>query len=354
MDGPSVTQRDEPATDALERTFEALGIGIALVKAPDWSVTFANSKFGQWFPPDGEGSDLPSRVGSFDSERATSRVGAGRPFSFEATSKAAGRSVPLAVELKPLGSDTVLVECRDVSKQKQTEYMLESYSKMAERHARELQREKERAERLLLNIMPRTVYEEMKHYGMVTPQRFDNASVLLLDFVGFTDMAISRSPGPVVAELNDIFTAFDRIVELFGCERIKTIGDAYMAVSGLPDANPDHAQNLARVALRMKRYIERRNAAHPETWRCRIGISTGPVVGSILGVQKYVYDVFGPGVNLAARMETMSEPMQITVSEASYMLLRDDFVCVDRGSVEVKGFGQQHLYTLDREQPASR
>lgn len=345
----------EDAPDRVSRkVLESLGIGVALATLPDWVPTFSNARFEQWFPAGEDGASLATRLDTFDAERALARLGAGRPFSFEASSRGGGRAAPLAVEMKPLGGETILVECRDVSKQKQTEYMLESYSKMAERHARELQREKERAERLLLNIMPRTVYEEMKHYGMVTPQRFDNASVLLLDFVGFTDMAISRSPGPVVAELNDIFTAFDRIVELFGCERIKTIGDAYMAVSGLPDANPDHAQNLARVALRMKRYIERRNASHPETWRCRIGISSGPVVGSILGVQKYVYDVFGPGVNLASRMETMSEPMQITISESTYLLVRDDFVCLDRGRHEVKGFGAQTLYALEREQAPSR
>jgi adenylate cyclase len=95
----------------------------------------------------------------------------------------------------------------------------------------------------------------------------------------------------------------------FGCDRIKIMGAAYMAVSGLPEAGPDHAQNLARVALRMMRCIERRNSAHPERWRCRIGISSGPIVGSILGVQEYLNDVFGPGMNLGSHTETLSEPM---------------------------------------------
>jgi class 3 adenylate cyclase len=353
MDGTPIVD----GTRDLERALAGLGVGVAIVDAATWAVGFENPRFSQWFPEDRDGQALPARLGSFDIERATARISQGRPFPFEVVSRAPGREVPISVEFKPLTREPgapVLVECRDISKQKQTEYMLESYSKMAERHARELGREKDRVEKLLLNIMPRSVYEEMKHFGMVTPQRFDEASVLLLDFVGFTDMAISRSPGPVVAELNDIFTSFDRIVELFGCERIKTIGDAYMAVAGLPEPNPDHAQNLARVALRMKRYIERRNAAHPEEWRCRIGISTGPVVGSILGVQKYVYDIFGPGVNLAARMETMSEPMQITLSEGIYLLVRDNFVCSERGTFDVKGFGQQKLYSLEREQNPSR
>jgi adenylate cyclase len=342
----------------LRHGIERLGIGVALANLTDWSVLLDNPKFVQWFPHEnGLLSSLTSRLEGFNPEHAAKRLSEGKPFLFETNSRNGGRSVPIAVELKPLldkDHSTVLVECRDISKQKQMEYMLETYSKMAEKHSRDLEREKMRAEKLLLNIMPRSVCEEMKLFGMVTPQRFDHASILLLDFVGFTDMAISRSPSALVAELNDIFTAFDRIVENFGCERIKTIGDAYMAVAGLPEADPDHAQNLARVALRMKRYIERRNTSNPEVWKCRIGISSGPVVGSILGVHKYVYDIFGPGVNLASRMETMSEAMQITISESTYLLVRDDFVCSERGVFQVKGFGEQKLFGLEGEQPSSR
>jgi class 3 adenylate cyclase len=232
--------------------------------------------------------------------------------------------------------------------------MLESYSKMAERNARELEREKERAERLLLNIMPKSVYEEMKDYGTVTPQLFNNASILMLDFVGSTEMAISRDPAGLVTELNDIFTVFDRITDLFGCERIRTVGDAYMAVSGIPETTPDHAHNVARVALRMIRYIERRNSAHPEEWLCRIGINSGPVVGSLVGIQKYVYDIFGPGVNMAARMESLSDPMRVTISESTYQFIKDDFLCTERGEFEVKGFGTNTLYFLEREHPHLR
>jgi adenylate cyclase len=217
-----------------------------------------------------------------------------------------------------------------------------------------LQREKERVERLLLNVMPKSVYEEMKDYGTVTPQLFENATILMLDFVGHTEMEIANDPASLVTELNDIFTVFDRISDLFGCERIRTVGDAYMAVSGLPEATQDHAHNIARVALRMLRYIERRNSAHTEAWHCRIGINTGPVVGSLVGIQKYVYDIFGPGVNLAARMESLSEPMRVTISENTYQLIKDDFVCSERGEFEVKGFGEKTLYFLERELPSTR
>ena len=215
--------------------------------------------------------------------------------------------------------------------------MLDSYSRMAEKNARELTREKERVEKLLLNVMPRSVYEEMKDFGTATPQRFEAASVLMLDFVGFTSMAVTQEPSTLVAELNDIFSAFDRIVELFACERIKTIGDAYVAVSGLPEANPDHAANIARVALRMRRYLNKRNASNPNQWLCRIGIATGPVIGSLIGIQKYVYDIFGPAVNLAARLEGLSESMQITLSEDTARSLENDFLISEQGQWEIKG-----------------
>jgi class 3 adenylate cyclase len=262
------------------------------------------------------------------------------------------RTIPLRIDLRILpDSDPaqILVECRDASKEKEAEYMLESYSKMSEKHRKELEKEKERTERLLLNIMPKTVYEELKDFGTTTPQRFECASILMLDFVEFTNMAISQDPSALLSELNDIFSAFDRIVEMFGSDRLRTMGDAYMAVSGLPEPTPDHASNIAKVALRMRRYLDKRNAAHPQQWRCRIGINAGPVIGSLVGIQKYVYDVFGPGINLASRMESMSEPMRITLCEDTYEMLKDDFVFSERGEHEIKGFGTKKLFFLESE-----
>ncbi|HEU0236489.1 MAG TPA: adenylate/guanylate cyclase domain-containing protein [Candidatus Limnocylindrales bacterium] len=346
--------------DLVRYLFQTLGVGLAVADLDDWSILFENARFFEWFAATAESDDdLAARVPGLDVGRVRNRLESGRPFTFETEVGSGARAVTLDVLIRRCslgtgGRDYLVLEAYDASKRKEAEYMLDSYSKLAERNARDLQREKERVEKLLLNIMPRAVYEELKDFGSTTPQRFDEASILMLDFVGFTSMAIARDPASTIAELNDIFSAFDRIVELFGCERMKTIGDAYMAVAGLPDPSPDHAVNLAKVALRFRRYLERRNASHPEQWRCRIGIHTGPVIGSIVGVQKYVYDIFGPGVNLAARMEGLAEPMQIIITDETRALIRDDFICTDLGEVEVKGFGTRRIWSLDQEERGRR
>jgi adenylate cyclase len=326
----------------------------AVVDPQTWQPLAETARFFEVFPPDPADPDgpIPARIPGMDAERAADRIQRGRPYTLDAEVAVGPRTLSLAATFHAAqvsGRDVAIVEAVDMTKAKETEYMLDSYSKMAEKNARELQREKERAEKLLLNIMPRAVFEEMKDFGSVSPARFDDATILMLDFVDFTEMTVSRNPAELVSELNDMFSAFDRIVELFGCERMKTIGDAYMAVSGLPEPNEDHAQAIARVALRMRRYLEKRNESRQEPWLGRIGIHSGPVVGSIVGVQKYVYDIFGPGVNMAARMEALAEPMQILISPTTYALIGDEFVCSDLGEHEVKGFGTQVLHSLDAE-----
>ena len=340
-----------PVDDAfLRNLLQTIGDGVAVVEPESLAVVFENGRFFEWFPPDEEIDDsLTARFPDLDVEQARARIERRGKHTFDATAGEGAREVSLAGVLRECelaGCTYLVVEVHDITKQREAEYLLDSYSKMVERHTRDLEREKSRVEKLLLNIMPRTVYEEMRDSGFTTPQRFDDATILMLDFVGFTDMAISRDPTGLITELNDIFTVFDRIVEHFGCDRMKTIGDAYMAVSGLPEANVDHADSMARAAIRMRRYIEKRNASHAEQWYCRIGIHSGPVIGSIVGVQKYVYDVFGPGVNLASRMEELAEPMQILVSAETRSLIVDEFELTDLGEHDVKGFGAQQIYAL--------
>ena len=353
-DEPNATQglQDALPQETLVDLLRELELGIAVVSLDDWRIVFENGRFFQWCPPTGDAdAPLDGRLSNFKPDRARDRVEKNRPYRQELELRDGARSTWLEVSLRPFEAVAghAVVEVRDMTAQKRAEYMLESYSDVSERNTRDLQKEKDRVERLLLNVMPRSVYEEMKDYGTVTPQRYENATIMLLDFVDFTEMAVSREPGELISELNDIFSAFDRIVEMFGCERIKTMGDAYMAVAGLPEPTPDHAADMARVALRIRRYVDRRNDAHTRTWQCRIGIATGPVIGSIVGIQKYVYDIFGPGVNLAARMEGMSEPMRITVSTATHDLIQDEFNFEEQGNQDVKGFGPMDLYYLEGE-----
>lgn len=345
----------EPVADAFSFKSLALALhhGVAVVEAESLEIVFENAKFFHWFPPDGtEPETLVRRIPDLNVERAQTRIERGRSYQFETKSDAEGRDEPLRVSIdsfEELDTPGFLVQVESISKEMEVQFMLDSYSRLAEKNAHELEKEKDRVEKLLLNIMPRPVFEELKEYGTATPQRFDAVSILMLDFVGFTDMTISNDPSAIVSELNDIFSAFDRIAEMFGCERVKTIGDAYLAVSGLLEATEDHAANIARVALRFRRYLERRNQAHTQQWIARIGVNTGPIIGSLVGVQKYVYDIFGPGVNLAARMETASEPMHITMTEDTMNLLKDDFVFTAVGEETIKGFGLQKLYSLDGE-----
>lgn len=318
-------------------------------------IIYENARFFQLFASTGDPEEtIFDRIPALNRERMERALGGGRNYAQEIDAKSGARAISLNVKISPDVDDEpklLIIECLDMTKRKEAEYMLDSYSKLAEKNARELQREKERVEKLLLNIMPRAVYEELKDYGTTTPQKFDNVSVLMLDFAGFTEMTVSQDPGALISELNDIFSALDRIVELFDCERIKTIGDSYIAVCGMPHPNPDHAASIARVALRMRRYLERRNESHPTTWRFRIGLANGPLIGSMIGIQKYVYDIFGPAANLAARMEEHCEPMTITISPDFNRVISDRFTTRPAGKTAIKGFGDMELYRLEFENP---
>ncbi|MCW5747185.1 MAG: adenylate/guanylate cyclase domain-containing protein [Alphaproteobacteria bacterium] len=343
-------------TIALDAWSDLLDTGLAVADPATWRVVCSNARFRTW-AGDTTGAALDGLLRGFKPERATAALAGGRAYSVEVEVGSGARTQTLRVTVRPappLGDGVALVECADVTPRRRAEMMLDSYSKMAERNARELQREKERVEKLLLNVMPRGVYEELKDSGVVSPQRVEAASVLMLDFVGFTELAISSEASALVSELNDIFSALDRIVELFGCERIKTIGDGYLAIAGMPENGPDDARQLCKAAIRMRRYLERRNAAHPNQWQCRIGIATGPLIGSLVGVQKYVYDVFGPTVNLAARLEGLCGPMEISISEATADRLGQDFLLEDLGDVELKGLPPTRAYRLLGEQGGSQ
>lgn len=209
--------------------------------------------------------------------------------------------------------------------------------------------EKAKSDKLLLNILPIGIANDLKEKGKTEPQLYENVSVLFTDIVGFTEKSAAMEPQFLINELNDIFTGFDSIIENHSSERIKTIGDAYMAVCGLPEENPNHAQNIVRVAVEMIQYLAKRNLEAKIEWKIRIGINSGEVMAGVVGVKKYIYDVFGDTVNTASRVECNSEPMKINVSESTYNLLKNKFRFEERGAIDVKGKGSMKMYYLKTE-----
>lgn len=209
------------------------------------------------------------------------------------------------------------------------------------RQQRQIATEHERAERLLLNILPAPVAERLKRHEQVA-DHYDGASVLFADLVDFTLLSASRPPGEIVDLLNQVFSAFDELTEKYGLEKIKTIGDCYMVVSGIPQPRADHAPALAEMALEMHAAL-----AHLPPLRLRIGINSGPIVAGVVGLKKFIYDLWGDTVNVASRMESNGLPGQIQVTEATYELLKDHYTFTDRGEIPIKGKGLMRVYLLE-------
>lgn len=205
----------------------------------------------------------------------------------------------------------------------------------------------EKSDQLLLNILPKRVAEELKQKGVTTPQTFENVAVMFSDFVDFTKYASKLEPNQLIAELNELYTAFDDIIGKYNCERIKTIGDAYMAVSGMHKKVDNPALSLTKVSMEIMEYLIERNKSNPNIWETRIGIHCGKLVGGVVGVRKYIYDIFGDTINVASRMEYHSDVMKINVSQEIYDQIKDDIECKKRKPIEVKGKGKLNMYYIE-------
>ena len=208
----------------------------------------------------------------------------------------------------------------------------------------ELQHEQNRTKELLHNILPVEIADELSATGSARPARHESVSILFTDFSGFTQAVSAMPADRMVGELNEIFAQFDSITDACGVEKIKTVGDAYMAAAGLPKACSDHAQRCVRAGLRMIEYLENRNRASAFKWSVRIGVHSGPVVAGVVGSKKYAYDIWGDTVNIASRMESSGEIGRVNVSAYTYDLIREEFDCEYRGKVDAKGKGQIDMY----------
>ena len=213
-----------------------------------------------------------------------------------------------------------------------------------------IEEEKDRSDNLLLNILPEETAQELKENGKVLAKQFDAVTVLFTDFKGFTNYSENLSPQDLVETIDFYFSKFDEITEKYALEKIKTIGDAYMCAGGLPFPTEDHAHNMVKAAFEIAKFVDETKNNENESGKIfdiRIGINTGPVVAGVVGSKKFAYDIWGDTVNVASRMESMSEPGKINISENTYALIKEDFDCEYRGEIEAKNRGKLKMYFVN-------
>jgi len=214
------------------------------------------------------------------------------------------------------------------------------------RAERSLSAERDRSERLLMNILPESIAARLKHGPATIADDFGESTILFADIVGFTKYTETVSPDKLIALLNAIFSEFDDLCDKYNAEKIKTIGDAYMVVSGVPIDRRNHAELMADMALDMLAAVRRYNQSTGQAFQIRVGIHSGPVIAGVIGKKKFAYDLWGDSVNNAARMESHGIPGEIQVSEATYELLKAQYRFEDRGVIEIKGKGMMRVYLL--------
>jgi class 3 adenylate cyclase len=210
-----------------------------------------------------------------------------------------------------------------------------------------LESERAKSEGLLLNILPRAIAQRLKEQPGSIAERFDEATVLFADIVNFTQLSERVAATELVQMLDAVFTRFDQLADQHGLEKIKTIGDAYLVVGGLPEPRADHAEAVARMALEMQGVLGQLDNPAFQGLSIRVGIHIGPVVAGVIGKRKFVYDLWGDSVNTASRMESHGQPGRIHVSQAVYERLKARFAFESRGPIPVKGKGELHTYFLN-------
>jgi class 3 adenylate cyclase len=240
-----------------------------------------------------------------------------------------------------------LTMAEEAAKQAEMQLKLE----LKEQENKIITKDKQQYEELLLNILPFEVAQELKEKGKSEAKMFDHVTVMFTDFKDFTKIGEQMSAGQLVKEIDYCFSSFDKIIQKFGIEKIKTMGDSYMCAGGLPAINKTHATDVIHAAIEIRDFVlkhqKEREAKGETPFEIRIGINTGPVVAGIVGIRKFAYDIWGDTVNIASRMESGGEPGRINISGSTYEQVKDKFACTYRGKIEAKNKGEIDMYFVD-------
>lgn len=250
-----------------------------------------------------------------------------------------------------VGQDvTELIEYRkslEIQVRQRTEKLLNSYQEIKQQKAL-IEKEQVKSDKLLLNVLPKAIADELKEKGSVAPRHYPFATILFADLVGFTKLGSTMTPGDLLYELDHLFTGFDHILDRNNMQRIKTIGDGYMAVGGVPIENDSNPTDAVNTGLEIANFVKMSSLENQKfgrpAWEIRIGIHTGNLVAGVIGKTKFTYDIWGGAVNIASRMESGGAAGEVNISQATWHLIKDKFECESRGVIEVKNMGSMNMY----------
>jgi len=332
-----VEQQLHTSEQKMRAVFEAMN-DIVIVLDTDGNIEVAPTNPGVLYDPD---TDIISLTIEhlFDADnfvelqsRIQEVLESKQTINFDYSLKVESDARWFAARMSPMSGNSAIWVARDISDRKKTELALH----MAQ----------QKSESLLLNILPETIAEQLKQSPEAIAEHFDEVTILFSDIVGFTPLSARLSAIELVNLLNYMFSKFDQLAEKYRLEKIKTIGDAYMVAAGLPLHRHDHADAIAEMALDMQVAIEDFSREQGEEFQIRIGIHSGPVVAGVIGMKKFIYDLWGDTVNVASRMESSGAPGKIQLTTETYQLLKDRYILAERGQISVKGKGEMITYWL--------